>query len=235
MNEPGPTSVGELLTLLEAADLLLLDAPDAFSEDEWKTATITWRSSFRELVESLTTRRSSLHGKVMQALGEASMCWEPKPTGVFDSEHAAKVGEKLMSVFDQYCDLLPAVRQANMLSLEQQDPAERLAAAIYEISAQVGAGMPGDKWDDAQPNIKRVLTETANQLLESKIIAPGMYSAKRPEEEVPPAPKAPPEDPNAMHYHPSLRRLDHKRSECRFENCGKVPVPVEVKLHAVDD
>jgi hypothetical protein len=32
---------------------------------------------------------------IYQALGKASMCWDPRPTGVFDSEAAKKVGEEL--------------------------------------------------------------------------------------------------------------------------------------------
>ncbi len=32
---------------------------------------------------------------IMQAVGEASMCWNETPTGVFDSTRAAELGEKL--------------------------------------------------------------------------------------------------------------------------------------------
>lgn len=34
---------------------------------------------------------------VFSAIGEASMCWEPRPTGVFDSSLATNVGHKLMN------------------------------------------------------------------------------------------------------------------------------------------
>lgn len=33
---------------------------------------------------------------VFQALGYASLCWDPKPTGVFDSAEATKVGDELL-------------------------------------------------------------------------------------------------------------------------------------------
>lgn len=34
---------------------------------------------------------------VLEALGEASLCWEPKPTGVFDSERAESIGRGLVA------------------------------------------------------------------------------------------------------------------------------------------
>jgi len=34
---------------------------------------------------------------IMQAIGQASMCWEQAPDSVFDSEEAIAVGEKLYS------------------------------------------------------------------------------------------------------------------------------------------
>ena len=40
---------------------------------------------------------SSLKEKVFTALGEASMCWDPIPTGVFDSTNAGKIGNKLLA------------------------------------------------------------------------------------------------------------------------------------------
>jgi len=35
------------------------------------------------------------HEAILQALGEASMCWNPTPLGVFDSERALKIAAKL--------------------------------------------------------------------------------------------------------------------------------------------
>jgi hypothetical protein len=37
---------------------------------------------------------------VFQGLGEASVCWEPKPTGVFDSTHAARIGDEIMKAIN---------------------------------------------------------------------------------------------------------------------------------------
>ena len=34
---------------------------------------------------------------IMEALGEASMCWSETPKGVFDSTKAAQIGKKLLS------------------------------------------------------------------------------------------------------------------------------------------
>jgi hypothetical protein len=37
---------------------------------------------------------------VFQALGEASMCWHPRPTGEFDSSHALEIGNRLLEQID---------------------------------------------------------------------------------------------------------------------------------------
>lgn len=34
---------------------------------------------------------------IFTALGEASMCWNPRPTGEFDSTRATRIGEKLIT------------------------------------------------------------------------------------------------------------------------------------------
>ncbi len=34
---------------------------------------------------------------VFTALGQASVCWSETPTGVFDSEEATKIGDKLVN------------------------------------------------------------------------------------------------------------------------------------------
>jgi hypothetical protein len=49
--------------------------------------------------------------KIFMAIGEASMCWDPKPTGVFDCTAAQKIGERLVAdlsrhdALGQYLDL----------------------------------------------------------------------------------------------------------------------------------
>lgn len=35
--------------------------------------------------------------KIFTAIGEASMCWDPIPSGVFDSSRAKRIGDKLLS------------------------------------------------------------------------------------------------------------------------------------------
>jgi len=35
--------------------------------------------------------------KVLMAMGEASMCWRPIPSGVFDSERCIKIAERLVA------------------------------------------------------------------------------------------------------------------------------------------
>ncbi len=50
-----------------------------------------------ELEEKETgSRLTELEKVVFEALGQASMCWDPRPTGVFDSQMAVVVGDNLM-------------------------------------------------------------------------------------------------------------------------------------------
>lgn len=39
----------------------------------------------------------TLENAVFQALGAASMCWSETPTGVFDSERAKEIGDRLVA------------------------------------------------------------------------------------------------------------------------------------------
>ena len=39
---------------------------------------------------------SELRGKLFEAMGAASMCWEPKPTGVFESTQVLDFGEVIL-------------------------------------------------------------------------------------------------------------------------------------------
>jgi hypothetical protein len=38
---------------------------------------------------------TNLQEEIFQAIGEASLCWEPKPTGVFDSTSAIRIGDSV--------------------------------------------------------------------------------------------------------------------------------------------
>ena len=40
-------------------------------------------------------RLSKMSEAICTAIGEASMCWDPEPTGVFDAERATDAGERL--------------------------------------------------------------------------------------------------------------------------------------------
>jgi len=38
---------------------------------------------------------------VFQGLGEASMCWSETPKGVFDSDHAKRIGNEIMQAIEE--------------------------------------------------------------------------------------------------------------------------------------
>jgi hypothetical protein len=43
----------------------------------------------------------TLEEVVFQGLGEASMCWSETPKGVFDSEHATRIGNEIMQAIKE--------------------------------------------------------------------------------------------------------------------------------------
>ena len=47
---------------------------------------------------NMTESEKPLKDDILQALGEASMCWSKTPKGVFDSERVKKIGNKLLSI-----------------------------------------------------------------------------------------------------------------------------------------
>jgi len=57
----------------------------------------------------------NLEEKVTQLIGEASMCWNPIPTGVFDSTHAMKIVEQIIQTVTQ------ATREEDLRELEKLD------------------------------------------------------------------------------------------------------------------
>jgi hypothetical protein len=66
-------------------------------------------------MEEVQDRSSTLSEDVMQTLGSASLCWNPKPDGVFDSEEAIKWGERLIAIIeksDPVAELLAKIETA---------------------------------------------------------------------------------------------------------------------------
>jgi len=46
------------------------------------------------------SEKEEMKTKVFKALGSASMCWEPRPSGVFDSSLAQEFGDELMTYLE---------------------------------------------------------------------------------------------------------------------------------------
>jgi type I site-specific restriction endonuclease len=44
---------------------------------------------------------SDLKELIFQAVGQSSMCWDPIPTGVFDSTQAEKIGYEVFAKFEK--------------------------------------------------------------------------------------------------------------------------------------
>lgn len=54
------------------------------------------RATIESENEQVAIEITELEKVVFEALGQASMCWDPRPTGVFDSQMAVVVGDNLM-------------------------------------------------------------------------------------------------------------------------------------------
>ena len=46
------------------------------------------------------TQQEAIERHVFEAIGEASMCWENTPTGVFDSDRAKRIGDDLIKFIE---------------------------------------------------------------------------------------------------------------------------------------
>jgi hypothetical protein len=45
--------------------------------------------------------QNNIRTEIYQAIGEASMCWAPRPTGVFDSTWAGKIADRLYTLIKE--------------------------------------------------------------------------------------------------------------------------------------
>lgn len=50
--------------------------------------------------ETMNIPRHTLKALIQTALGEASMCWSEQPTGVFDSERADEIADRLIAAIE---------------------------------------------------------------------------------------------------------------------------------------
>lgn len=190
MTDPVLVTVSETLDLLYEADQLLrlLTTSEGVATSE-----ITdWHEKFDKLREKLQGNRRALHGRVLQALGAASVCWSnPAGAGEFDSTQARLIGDGLIEFFEQYCDSLPLVRHVQTLNFEEDSEATQFARLLFEVSVKSEQREfdKADHWDTAPSDIKRVLTATAAELLASGVVQ--FRSDGTPPVQVPEAPLQP--------------------------------------------
>lgn len=91
-----------------------------------------------------TVGERELSEAVHQALGAASVCWEPMDcTGVFESRRAAQIGAELTGIIGQYADDFAA---------PQPQPAPELAAAT--------PGQPGTAWRQGRSQPRNLYART---------------------------------------------------------------------------
>ncbi len=161
------TPLGAVWGLLSSAHDLL-DSPT--ENEERKQLVVHWLADYALFAESLRGMRYALRTEVFTALGMASACWDNlNGAGEFRSHEAAQIGDDLMRSIDQYVDLLPLVRQRT--SFPDNSPTEFLARAIYEASIYVEREREPD-WASLTDEMKLVLRNTAEHLIEQGITFP---------------------------------------------------------------
>lgn len=103
-------------------------------------------------------QEKTLKNKVFESLGAASMCWDERPTGVFDDKSAVIIGEELMThIESDLPNAMIALKKA--LSGDQSEGSyyyswqANIAMAFYdEYRREMGGS----------PNINVILLEISN-------------------------------------------------------------------------
>ena len=72
------------------------------------------------------SERATLKEKIGIAIGEASMCWDPLPSGVFDSTDAIRISKELESDVFAVIDRLPKVCEALKICMQAFDDIDEL-------------------------------------------------------------------------------------------------------------
>ncbi len=82
------------------AQFILNEVPGEPSENEGAvdTAIRLMREFYVERAVPLPMTREAFHRFVNRALGEVSMCWDPRPTGVFNSAAVVVLGERIVDL-----------------------------------------------------------------------------------------------------------------------------------------
>lgn len=79
--------------------------------------------------------KKEIQEKVFQSLGQASMCWTETPKGIFKSEEAKQIGDKLVSFLET------KLRQAYQAGLEE---------AVTTIGSDMG-------WEESEDHYREIL------------------------------------------------------------------------------
>jgi len=101
---------------------------------------------------------------VFQALGEASMCWSERPKGVFDSDYAKEVGERLVADIKHFYVTANAPRSEEYMQMhnysnnpdDRVDPATALFAFAGWLTSREEVSGPFSARHDAAGMVELV-------------------------------------------------------------------------------
>lgn len=103
--------------------------------------------------------RKKITQQIGEALGYASLCWEPKPTGVFDTTAVSKAMDHAMANIDALLDVVEAI---NVEDVEEKIAAlETENAKLREALRYIAGSM---RWGE-DTAIKRTITDLQNTAL----------------------------------------------------------------------
>lgn len=74
-----------------------------------------------------------LKTKIYESIGQASMCWDPIPSGIFDSTQAQKIGDELWNEIQKQRETIEKLREClNWYSFTGEDLTEQTANDIWD-------------------------------------------------------------------------------------------------------
>lgn len=133
--QDGKDSIGDNEGLTEIEDIVDIPHKKAYSD----TNVLPDGSGFAVgTVPSKSSEMNEFVTEIFESIGEASLCWDPKPEGVFDEQHAIDVAERLIQIVNASEDAPVAVREWNGVDLVIEWP---------KGSTRKGTGKDGKKWE----------------------------------------------------------------------------------------
>lgn len=125
------------------------------------------------MAEEQEQQNERLREIVFQGLGEASMCWSETPKGIFDSDHAARIGDEIMAAVST---ALPQTgRELRKETNRTYPPVEQVSKRLFLFKADIIAeiirwGIRQNPFEGKLPRKTEIVVEKLNTLLPNSMM-----------------------------------------------------------------